>query len=163
AAQCLGSRTPLVRTRRHRRTGSGNRSGRSCFRRQAEFWRDAFGVRARSAAPGRYRRIARSSAAPITVVSARYGAARHRRFAEPQNRRAVIGYTPPLRLPGFGTPGLTPPTFDVKPPPKLDVGPTLPKPGTGLDFPGTTLPPPGPDKPGPRADAPQDDWWKRSE
>lgn len=83
--------------------------------------------------------------------------------AEPQNRRAVIGYTPPLSLPGFGTPGLTPPTFDVKPPPKLDVGPSLPKPGTGLDFPGTTLPPPGPDKPGPRADAPQDDWWKRSD
>jgi outer membrane protein OmpA-like peptidoglycan-associated protein len=55
--------------------------------------------------------------------------------AEPQNRRAVIGYTPPLSLPGFGTPGLTPPTFDVKPPPKLDVGPSLPK----------------------------DDWWKRSD
>jgi outer membrane protein OmpA-like peptidoglycan-associated protein len=83
--------------------------------------------------------------------------------ADPANRRAVIGFTPPLRLPGFEAPALTPPTFDIKPPPKLDIGPSLPKPRIGLDFPGTRLPPPGPDKPGPRAEPPEEDWWKRSE
>jgi hypothetical protein len=50
----------------------------------------------------------------------------------------VVGFTPPLRLPGFGTPALTLPTFEIKPPPKLDL----------------TLPP-EPEKPG--------DWWKRTE
>jgi outer membrane protein OmpA-like peptidoglycan-associated protein len=81
--------------------------------------------------------------------------------AEPQNRRAVIGFAPPLRLPGFETPALTPPTFDFKPPPRIDVAPPIPKPGTRLDE--GFKPPPGPDKPGPRAEAPEDDWWKRSE
>ena len=84
------------------------------------------------------------------------------RGAEPRNRRAVIGFSPPLlRQPG---PFLTPPTFDFTPSPKLDIGPTLPKPGITLQFPQTTLPPQQEEpKPGPRRDEPTDDWWKRSE
>jgi outer membrane protein OmpA-like peptidoglycan-associated protein len=85
--------------------------------------------------------------------------------AEPQNRRAVIGFTPPLNLPGFGTPALTPPTLDIKPTPNLDIGPKLPKPHIDLGFGGPTLPPPGPQEPGPGPgpQGPSDEWWKRSE
>jgi outer membrane protein OmpA-like peptidoglycan-associated protein len=70
--------------------------------------------------------------------------------AEAQNRRAVVGFSPPLRLPGFQAPQLTPPTLDLSPKPKpnLDIAPpTKPRfdmlPGVG----GTE-----PEKPGPRRD-----------
>lgn len=81
--------------------------------------------------------------------------------AETQNRRAVIGYSPPLRLPGM--PGLQPPTFDLAPTPKLDLGRTPPfKPKWDLKFPQTTLPP-EPEKPGPRRDTSRDFNWKQAE
>lgn len=44
--------------------------------------------------------------------------------AEPRNRRAVIGFSPGLRVPGFGGPGLRPPTLTPEPrtpPPDLRV------------------------------------------
>ncbi|MGH2689410.1 MAG: eCIS core domain-containing protein [Actinomycetota bacterium] len=81
--------------------------------------------------------------------------------AEGQNRRAVIGFSPPLRLPGFQTPQLTPPTLDLTPRPKpnFDIGPSTkprfePLPGVGTK----------PDKPGPRRDEePPTFDWKRAE
>ena len=57
--------------------------------------------------------------------------------AEPRNRRAVIGFSPALRLPGFGGPGLRPPSLTPEPTPDLrlhrDPGrppPYVPRPPT---------------------------------
>lgn len=82
--------------------------------------------------------------------------------AEPRNRRAVIGFSPPfIRSAG---PFLQPPTFDFnKPTPNLNVAPPLPKPDLDLGIPKVPFPVPE-DKPGPRREeGPTDEWWKRSE
>jgi outer membrane protein OmpA-like peptidoglycan-associated protein len=55
--------------------------------------------------------------------------------AEPRNRRAVIGFSPALRLPGFGMPGLRPPSLmpNTRPQPDLRLhrDPSQPLPPVG--------------------------------
>lgn len=58
--------------------------------------------------------------------------------AEPRNRRAVIGFSPALRLPGFGGPGLRPPSLTPEPTPDLRLH-RDPVPGPSI-----TVPHPGP-------------------
>jgi outer membrane protein OmpA-like peptidoglycan-associated protein len=81
--------------------------------------------------------------------------------AEPRNRRAVIGFSPPLIH--SPRPFLTPPTYDfAKPTPNLGLGTPFRKPDVDLGF--SKVPSQTPDEPGPRRpEEPTDEWWKRSE
>lgn len=81
--------------------------------------------------------------------------------AEGENRRAVVGFSPALRLPGLGVPKLTPPKFDFnEPPPKIDlgVGPRT-KPKFEM-IPKDTIPE---DKPGPGVPEPPTFDWHQAE